>query len=258
MTTQPPAPAVCLVVASQVPARHFARATLLGRSLEQFPKRLRPRLYLRAANSGEAAMGLASLYNEAIEAQDDDVILVFLHDDVYIHDWNLNFQLQLALSQFAVVGLVGASGVPYGQPGWAHGLGEDGCAQRNRSARWSGSLNHFDPAQVRAEDFGVAPAAVDLLDGLFLACRRRTLLRSGLRFDPQFRFHCYDTDFCYSARRLGLRLGTWPIACTHGSAGGFDAAWVASARRLMAKLQAQVGPLAPPDQGPAGGCGSGA
>jgi len=256
MSTPSLVPPVCLVVASQVRARHFARATLLGRSLEQFPKRLRPRLYLRAANSGEAAMGLASLYNEAIEAHDDDAILVFLHDDVYLHDWNLTFQLQLALGQFAVVGLVGASGVPYGQPGWAHGLGDDGRVKLNRTARQSGSLNHFDPVLVRPDDFGVAPAAVDLLDGLFLACRRHTLLETGLRFDPQFRFHCYDTDFCYSARRLGLRLGTWPIACTHGSVGSFNAAWMAAASRLMAKLQT-LGPLIDASEHPQGGDGLG-
>jgi hypothetical protein len=42
---------------------------------------------------------------------------------------------------------------------------------------------------------------------------------TGLRFDPQFRFHFYDLDFCRQAELRALRMGTWSIAVVHESAG---------------------------------------
>jgi GT2 family glycosyltransferase len=52
-----------------------------------------------------------------------------------------------------------------------------------------------------------------------------TLARTGLRFDPRFDFHFYDLDFCRTARSLGLRLGTWPIAITHQGVGNYGDKW---------------------------------
>jgi GT2 family glycosyltransferase len=216
--------------------RHFQRATLLGRSLQQFPSALRPELLLFAENRGQAAIGLPELYNRAINQIEGEATLVFLHDDVFLHDWNLAFHLRQAMQLFDVIGLAGSSGAPYGQPGWIHGLDSSGSLLRSADIQMSGSVNHFDPAVVRPDHFGPAPMACDLLDGLFLAASLSRLRETGLRFDPQFRFHCYDTDFCYSARALGLRLGTWPIPVTHGSPGSFDAAWIQAARLLMDKL----------------------
>ena len=100
----------------------------------------------------------------------------------------------------------------------------------------SGSINHFDPSLVRPDWFGPTPMLCDLLDGVFLAAYVKRLREGGVRFDPQFSFHCYDTDFCYSARSLGLRLGTWPIPLTHGSPGGFDGNWTQAAKQLRSKL----------------------
>jgi GT2 family glycosyltransferase len=63
-----------------------------------------------------------------------------------------------------------------------------------------------------------------LLDGLLLAVRSETLTRSGLRFDPQFRFHFYDMDFCRQAEKLGLSCGTWDLSVMHESGGNFASA----------------------------------
>lgn len=52
-----------------------------------------------------------------------------------------------------------------------------------------------------------------------MAVRARTLKDSGVRFDPALGFHFYDLDFCRAATAAGLRLGTWPIAISHRSAG---------------------------------------
>jgi GT2 family glycosyltransferase len=72
--------------------------------------------------------------------------------------------------------------------------------------------------------FGPSGMACELLDGVFLAARKSTLLSKELRFDQRFRFHFYDLDFCRSARQKGLALGTAAIALTHQSYGGFTSA----------------------------------
>ncbi|MEB3301294.1 MAG: hypothetical protein VKN56_04915 [Cyanobacteriota bacterium] len=225
-----------IACATQGPARLFQRATLLGRSLQSFPEPLRPKICLLADNKGQRSMGLPSFYNRVIDEMESDQIVVFMHDDVYVHDWNLTFQLDRALEAFDLVGVVGSANVPHGQPGWWHGLDGEGRPLRNDAVTRSGSINHFDPGLVRPDWYGPVPMACDLLDGVFLAARVNTLRTRQIRFDPQFAFHCYDTDFCYTARSRGLRLGTWPLSLTHASAGSFDDNWIRAARQLQAKL----------------------
>lgn len=117
--------------------------------------------------------------------------------------------------------------------------------------------------------YGPCPAECDLLDGLFLACRRDALgysqeasdlglppsgsgsgseptpktqhpTPSLVRFDERFRFHLYDLDFCRAASRAGLRLGTWPILVSHGSGGNFDTEeFRATARLYLDKWEAR-------------------
>ena len=229
-------PPLIMACATKASARLFPRATLLGRSLKAFPEPVRPQLMLLEANTGPKALGLSEFYNNVIErVGTEDAILIFIHDDVYIHDWHLGARLVEALLHFDVVGVIGSTGVPDGQPGWWHGLDSLGQPRRNDNIVLSGSVNHFDPGQVRPNWYGASPLACDLLDGLFLAVRVASLRSTGLRFDPRFRFHCYDTDFCYSAKAAGLRLGTWPISLTHGSGGSFDQAWGNAARLLEMK-----------------------
>jgi protein O-GlcNAc transferase len=229
-------PRVVIVSATMQSASHFGRSTLLGRSLQAFPSPLRPGLLLLPANSGQQALGLAEFYNQAIGRIEGDPIVVFCHDDVYLHDWNLCHVLAHGLGVFDLLGVVGAAHVPWGQPGWWFTLDTDHQPVRNDSVQRSGSLNHFDPCLVRPDYYGPCPKACDLLDGVFLAVKMSTLKSSGLRFDPQFRFHCYDSDFCYAARKLGLRVGTWPVPITHGSPGEFGQSWVNSALLLCSKL----------------------
>jgi hypothetical protein len=39
----------------------------------------------------------------------------------------------------------------------------------------------------------------------------------NLKFDPQFKFHFYDLDFCRQAAILNLIMGTVAISVVHGS-----------------------------------------
>lgn len=242
---------ITLVCASKVMPQHFQRATLLGRSLRQFPNALRPRLFLVAGNRGAHSRGLSEIYNEAIESLPPEGIVVFIHDDLFVHDWFLGFRLNQALRYFDLIGLAGEGEVSAQQGNWYFDRGSAGqwqWAQR----RPSGFLNHWDPTVVEPSAYGPTPRRCMALDGVFLAARLDQLKKSGLRFDPQFRFHAYDIDFCRSALRLGLSLGTWPIACTHGSGGAHDSQWELEVKRYQAKWNGIPWPEPPPDDLPDG------
>jgi len=238
-----------LVCASQLAPQHFNRATLLGRSLRQFPAPLRPRLYLMAGNRGPQCRGLAEIYNQAIDALPPEGIVAFVHDDLFVHDWFLQFRLEQALRHFDLVGLAGEGEASAQQGNWYFDRGDDG-SWRWAQRRPSGFLNHWDPTLVEPSAYGPTPRRCMVLDGVLLAIRLELLRRSGLRFDPQFRFHAYDIDFCRSALALDLRLGTWPIACTHGSAGSHDSLWEEAVTRYQAKWANSPWPDPPKDDLP--------
>jgi hypothetical protein len=54
---------------------------------------------------------------------------------------------------------------------------------------------------------------------VMMAVRSETLIDKDLRFDPRFKFHFYDMDFCRQAELRNVRMGTWAISLVHGSAG---------------------------------------
>jgi hypothetical protein len=211
-----------LVSATQLPKAAFWNASFLGRSLRRFPEGLRPPCQVLCNNSGTTARGLSQIFNLVLDQTPAGTDLVFVHDDVYLHDWFLSVHVAQALEQFDVVGLAGSSNPDLTQPSW--GLGFD--ADLNPTG-WqpglerSGAVNHFDYGCPDVTVYGPTPRPCVLLDGVFLAVRTSLLKERGVRFDEQFKFHLYDLDFCRSAQRSGLRLGTWPIAITHDSGGSF-------------------------------------
>jgi GT2 family glycosyltransferase len=230
---------VTVVSASKVQADAFLRATYLGRSLSRFPPENVPKLFVRAGNgaSDTVPLGLAQFYNSAIEQANDDDILLFVHDDVYLHDWFLPQRLIEALQHWDVVGLAGSANPDPRFPAWGLQFDadlrpltfQDGIVQ-------SGAVNHHDYSVPAPHVFGPTPMRCVLLDGLFLAVRARSLRSTGVRFDEQFTFHLYDLDFCRAAGAAGLSLGTWPISVTHESPGAYDTeAFREAARRYLAK-----------------------
>ena len=57
-----------------------------------------------------------------------------------------------------------------------------------------------------------------------------------MRFDPTFRFHCYDVDLCLTAWEMGLKTGVEPILATHDSPGlGFMSEEFMQAQQLLVK-----------------------
>jgi GT2 family glycosyltransferase len=204
-------------------ADDFAHETELGRSLASFTNELKPLVCVKFDNAGAEQIGLSRLYNLFLQPQYAGEIALFVHDDVHLTDWCLAYRLIEAMEHFDIVGIVGNAEPDYYEPAWylawnkeKHPLGHQ---PREHT---SGALaHHLNDGTVVRSWYGTAPRECKLLDGFFLAVDVDRALAANVRFDEQFDFHFYDLDFCRAATSAGLRLGTWPIAVTHASAGSF-------------------------------------
>ena len=209
-----------IVAATRSDRATFLAESLLGRSIERVVNREAVELSVYYENT----LGLPNLYNASLDQAADADVLIFIHDDVWIDDWFLPERLREALEQFNVVGVAGNRRRVPKQPGW---WTTDTSTQLNDYdlPNLSGSIAHFEGPVARVIYWGEVPSPVKLLDGVFLAARAGTLRQAGVRFDPRFKFHYYDMDFCRQCELAGLTMGTWPIALTHGSPGQTSDQW---------------------------------
>jgi len=237
-----------IVSATRLGPDSFWKESFLGRSLQLIPEVLRPEVCITFDNVGPTVRGLSSIYNEAIDAAPDDVALLFVHDDVFIHDPFLAARIAEAFKQYDVVGLVGSRGADPRQPSFVLAFDENLNKIGWQPPRvgdvgmvLSGAVSHPGPTGavplVQLNVYGPLSADCTLLDGLFLAASAAALNAKELRFDEAFDFHLYDIDFCRSASQMGLRLGTWPICVSHLAQGdGFGSeAFKVAARRYLDK-----------------------
>jgi GT2 family glycosyltransferase len=209
-----------IVSATRLSQQQFLAKSALGLSLRRFQKDKQ----LRAAVAFSNSRGLPEVYNSRIQAADARDVLVFVHDDVWIDDYFLPERVLEGLATYDVIGVAGNRRRVPGQTAWAF---IDEKRTWDQRANLSGRIAHGKHPFGKVSDYGdVASAECELLDGVFLAARRERLVEKGVLFDPLFDFHFYDMDFCRTARKQGLRLGTWPICLTHQSGGNFSsAAW---------------------------------
>lgn len=218
-----------IVSATRLGEAEFWRTSALGISLRRlaFDRRL------VACVAFLNQRGLPEIYNAQITASSGPELLMFVHDDVWIDDHHLSARLVEALNAFDVVGVAGNRHRHSRQPAWAF---VDETFSWDANENLSGAVAHGASPFGPVSFFGEAPAPCELLDGVFLAARKSSLLQAGVRFDERFKFHFYDMDFCRTARAAGLRLGTWPIALTHQSGGAFGSpAWSSGYRDYLGK-----------------------
>lgn len=86
---------------------------------------------------------------------------------------------------------------------------------------------------------GSAVPNIQGLDGLFFAVNRQVVQK--VRFDEITfdGFHCYDTDFTFSAFLAGFKLAVvTDLPVLHESKGKYDAKWEFYADRFVLKHQA--------------------
>jgi protein O-GlcNAc transferase len=220
---------IVIISATRKSPIDFQKDTALGVSLRRLAHD--PGFVARIATAN--TRGLSHVYNEEISAADDDSVLVFVHDDVWIDDYYMNQRIAEGLEHFDVIGIAGNRRRIPNQPSWCF---------VNTDWNWddpthlSGAWAHGpDPAGV-VQYHGEAPATCELLDGVFLAAKKLSLSKHGVAFDPIFDFDFYDMDFCRTARLNGLKLGTWPICLTHQSPGTFGSErWHRNYQTYLAK-----------------------
>jgi len=203
-----------IVSATRLSEDKFRKESALGLSLQRLSQD--PRLVARIAF--ENRRGLPEVFNARIQALEDHDILIFVHDDVWIDDYFLVDRVIDGLRTYDVIGVAGNRRRVQNQPGWAF---VDDRFTWDSKDNLSGNIAHGGYPFGTVAVFGSVPAECEMLDGVFLAARKTTLIDKQVLFDPRFDFHFYDMDFCRSARAKGLRLGTWPICLTHQSGGAF-------------------------------------
>lgn len=218
---------VCGTRASQ---QDFSTKTALGRSLLAHEANNPLDVLLFSENS----LGLSRIYNQAIDdAKDDPAILVFVHDDVHLCDFEWSQRIREAITAFDVIGLAGNTHRAPGQPSWAF---LDDCFTWDEKQHLSGMVGHGTGFPCAVSNYGPSRQPCKLLDGLLLAVDSERLVQTGLRFDEQFEFHFYDMDFCRQAELKGLSMGTWPLSIVHESPGAFGTSgWREGYRRYLEK-----------------------
>jgi GT2 family glycosyltransferase len=223
-----------IVSATRMSEQGFWENSALGASL----KRLGHDRRLIHSIAFENRLGLSTIYNTHILGEVQDVLLVFVHDDVWIDDYFMVDRLMAALHEYDVVGLAGNRRRVPQQPVWVsvQEVHPDTPVVMDSQTNLSGTVAHgAEPTSSVVTSYGAAPAECELIDGLFIAACQQRLKKSAVLFDPRFDFHFYDLDFCRTARQKGLRIGTWPIAVTHQSLGSINDAWARNYRRYLEK-----------------------
>jgi hypothetical protein len=215
-----------IVSATRLDGPAFEREAPLGQSLSRLRAGSRIKAHIFANNTAP----LPAIYNQRIRAGAGPDAIVFVHDDVWLEDHFFVDRILEGLAHFDVIGVAGNRRRLPHQPAW-HMLA-DGSIDRDHL---SGAIGQARPFGTVAQ-YGPSGLACELLDGVLLAARRSTLWRNGIHFDPIFDFHFYDMDFCRTARRQQMRLGTWPVVIGHRSGGNFASEeWKRARERYLAK-----------------------
>jgi GT2 family glycosyltransferase len=208
-----------LVVASRYSREEFLNNSALGQN-----RLILSRNNIEVRLFPNNQQGLSKVYNQAIrESEVDPAVLVFIHDDLWITDCFIRQRLLDGLEQFHLIGLAGSTKRESGQPSWFF---KSQTFQKVPATELSGTVGHgnaFPPTNVSV--YGPSPKPVKLLDGLFLACKSKTLFANNIKFDERFDFHFYDMDLCRQFEAMSLKMGTWPISTVHQSGGKFSVEW---------------------------------
>lgn len=222
-----------IISATKLSEDDFWAKSALGLSLK---RHLKQDARLAVSVAFNNVRGLSEIFNKGIDQADDDAVLIFMHDDVWVDEANFVDTVIAGLEHFDVIGVAGNLRRVAYQPAWAF---VDVKFTWDDKSNLSGCIAHGKNAFSKQTFFGETPAACELLDGVFIACKKSRLTQKKVQFDPQFDFHFYDMDFCRSARQAGLKLGTWQIKLTHQSAGAFGSQhWMNKYKLYLNKWEA--------------------
>ncbi len=183
------------------------------------------------------AKSLCEGYNRGIQKSTGD-ILIFSHDDIEILSRDFVTRLKSHLENFDIFGLAGTDWVVDGcwvSAGFPYLYGQ--VVDRDKDVF---VVSCYDFCET-AYQGKVAEEGIKMLDGLFFAVKRsvvQKVLFDENNFDG---FHCYDSDFTYSAFLAGFSLAVCnDIAVIHYSDSLFDEAFQHYNQRFIAKHAATL------------------
>lgn len=174
--------------------------------------------------------GISQIYNEKLEmysSWDHIHNVVFMHDDVEIHDLFFQKKLQKAHEKYDVVGLAGATRQNYTK--MPHGPAWHLCLDGNSSVG-RGFVSHTIPANVggynfpyvNSSYFGPSPSEVCFVDGLFMSFKMDSFRKNPIKFKEKYTFHHYDMSACAELKKANFSIGVWPIYVVHYGLGEFQ------------------------------------
>lgn len=150
--------------------------------------------------------GLCKRYNEVLDAHRHDYdYIMFIHADTLPCDF-LYFIRSMINRNYPIMGLAGCTAMPmFGQ---YHPIAWNTMSDVNTQVGevWH---KHQLNAPARQSIFGNKKEAypVIAIDGLCMIFSKVALDNEQLRFDEQFKFDFYDMDMCFTANKLGVKIG---------------------------------------------------
>ena len=158
---------------------------------------------------------LHQIYNKAIDfaMQENIQKLVLVHDDVILENYS-EYRLDKLFTKFDVVGCAGTTEVNLTPPALWHLMG-GGIGSKNLH----GAVAHGNENKKHMTSFGTYPKRVVLIDGVFMAIKRKVF--SKIRFDEKcpVKWHFYDLDYSMQCHKAGFKVGVGDILVTHNSPG---------------------------------------
>lgn len=174
-------------------------------------------------------MGICEAYNKgALQAKYD--VVCFVHEDVKFHTKNWGNTLSKILKDESI-GVVGVAGGTYKSrilsSAWYNGKSHINLIQHT-----NGECFHWqEPKEYRQE-----LADVLIVDGVFMALRKKVW--ETYKFDEQTLkgFHFYDMDICLTVKSKGLRVCvSYDILLEHFSSGSNNKDWYKEAKLIHKK-----------------------
>jgi GT2 family glycosyltransferase len=158
---------------------------------------------------------LHKAYNKAIKfaMQENIQKLVLVHDDVILENFSED-RLDKLFKKYDVVGCAGTTEVSLKAPALWHLMG-GGFGSGNLH----GAVAHGNEDKKHMTSFGEYPKRVVLLDGVFMAIKRKVF--SKIKFDESCpsKWHFYDLDYSMQCHKAGFKLGVGDFIITHNSPG---------------------------------------
>jgi GT2 family glycosyltransferase len=162
-------------------------------------------------------IGMVRAFNQGADSTDSDM-LVFMHNDVFLHLPEWPKVLRSLFSEMKDAGVVGLYG--------AKRIRRDGSFMGR-------SIEH---AKAGGSSLREPCTEVAVLDGLFMAMTR-TAYRAVGGFDEEYSVHFYDKDISMRAKKAGYRNYVLNIPFTHRGAGTRSSVNAAEDNRLRESMK---------------------